>query len=45
MIDTIYFDKILCLACDSISDIPQGENTCPNCLTTGMNVWAEREEN
>jgi len=45
MNDTIYFDKILCMNCDAISEIPQGENTCPNCLTKGMNVWAEEEEN
>lgn len=45
MTDAIYFDEILCMNCDSRSSVEQGINTCPNCLTEGMNVWAETEEN
>lgn len=38
-------EVILCLWCSEISEVQPAENTCPNCNTTGMNVWADREEN
>ena len=36
-------DLIKCLACDTVSEVEPAENTCPNCLTEGENVWAEEE--
>jgi len=37
-------DLIKCLWCDAISEVDPGDNVCPNCLTEGMNVWADDED-
>jgi len=37
-------DRIHCLACDKISLIELGGNTCPECSVVGMNVWADTRE-